>query len=219
MNAREMTCRRAVMVLIGDEGDDTRDELAAARLHAGRCPHCSAAYDAGQPGTRAARPVAPPPTGPAPMLLVGLLVISLAQLVLAIPWLVGKTLIPDSHVAVSHLTRDGALGLVIATLGLVTVWRPRYVHSTRLIGLLVLGLQLVAGLADQQMSSVTESFEVVHFLVVIIVLGLFAVAADLARRATRVPSPAHVCCVRPLSRRVAACCDPCGRTARETPSS
>ena len=118
------------------------------------------------------------------MLRVGLLGISLAQLVLAIPWLVGKSLLPDSNVAVSHLTCDGVLGLVIAALGLVTVWRPRDVHGTRLIGLLVLGLQLVAGVADQQMSSVSADFEVVHFLVVIIVLGLFAIAASLARRAT-----------------------------------
>jgi hypothetical protein len=184
MRAPNMTCERALMILIGEPGDDTREELLTARSHASRCPRCSAAYDPTRRSAEVLRGVAAPRTTPAPALRVGLLAISVTQLVLAIPWLVGKTLIPDSHVAVSHLTRDGALGLVIAALGLVTVWRPRYVHSTRLIGLVVLALQLIAGIADQQMSAVSESFELVHFLVVVIVLGLFAVAVDLARRAT-----------------------------------
>ncbi len=184
MKAQQMTCERALFVLIGQADGDAHHEVKAARLHASRCPRCHTAYDPSLPAavtlgaTRGARPEL------AASLRFGLFAIALAQLVLAIPWLVGKSLLPDSHVAVSHLTRDGALGLMIATLGLVTVWRPRYVNSTRLIGIVVLGLQLVAGLADQQMSSVSASFEVVHFLVVIIVLGLFAVAADLARRAT-----------------------------------
>lgn len=187
--APKMTCERALMILIGEPGDDTREELLTARSHASRCPRCSAAYDPARRSAEVLRAVAVPRTSPAPALRFGLLAISVTQLVLAIPWLVGKTLVPDSHVAVSHLTRDGALGLVIAALGLVTVWRPRYVHSTRLIGLVVLGLQLIAGIADQQMSSVTESFELVHFLVVVIVLGLFAVAVDLARRATPIAKP------------------------------
>jgi len=184
--ARNMTCEQALMTLIGEPRDDTRGELSTARLHASRCPRCSAAYDPAAPPGHALARVATTTTKPAAALRIGLLAISVAQLVLAIPWLVGRTLVPDSHVAVSHLTRDGALGLVIAALGLVTVWRPRYVHSTRLIGLVVLGLQLITGVADQQMSSVTDSFELVHFLVVIIVLGLFALAVDLARRATPV---------------------------------
>ena len=184
MKVQQMTCERALMTLIGDAGDEPRDAVVAARQHAGRCPRCSAAYDVADPRARSVGALVRKRGEPAAALRVGLLGISVAQLVLAIPWLVGRSLLPDSHVAVSHLTRDGALGLVIAALGLVTVWRPRYVHGTRLIGLIVLGLQLVTGVADQQMSSVSADFEVVHFLVVIIVLGLFAVAADLARRAT-----------------------------------
>jgi hypothetical protein len=193
------------MTLMGDTGDDPRNAVLAARQHAARCPHCSAAYDRANPEARRLGLVAGRRSEPAASLRVGLLTISVAQLVLAIPWLVGKSLLPDSHVAVSHLTRDGALGLVIAALGLVTVWRPRYVHGTRLIGLLVLSLQLVAGVADQQMSSVSASFEVVHFLVVIIVLGLFAVAADLARRATpRIEPKSRVLQAAPESRRASS---------------
>jgi hypothetical protein len=189
MKAQQMTCKRALLVLVGEATDGTHDQLLAARLHASRCPRCSAAYDPALPDVVALNAPAGPRTELATPLRVGLFTIAAAQLVLAIPWLVGRSLLPDSDVAVSHLTRDGALGLVIATLALVTVWRPRYVHSTRLIGLIVLGLQLITGVADQQMSSVSASFELVHFLVVIIVLGLFAAAADLARRATPLARP------------------------------
>jgi hypothetical protein len=184
MTAKQMTCGRALMILIGEAGDDPRADLVAARLHASRCPHCNAVYDPAPPDTGTLPVDAEHERGAATTLRVALFAIAVAQLVLAIPWLFGTSLLPDSHVAVAHLTRDGALGLVIASLGLVTAWRPRYVHSTRLIGLLVLGLQLVAGLADREMRSVRASFEVVHLIVVLIVLGLFAVAADRARRAT-----------------------------------
>jgi hypothetical protein len=106
------------------------------------------------------------------------------QFVIAVPWLVGHSLIPDSHIAVSHLTRDGALGLVSATVGLVTVWRPRYVYSTTLIAVVLLGLQLVAGMFDRQSNSVNPTFEIVHLPMLLIALGLLALGANLARRST-----------------------------------
>jgi len=124
MNAQQMTCERALMVLIGEAGDDTREKrekVVAARLHASRCPHCSAAYDpAGPDAAEVLDTVAAKTSAPATPLRMGLLAISVTQLVLAIPWLVGRSLLPDSHVAVSHLTRDGALGLVIAGVSLAT---------------------------------------------------------------------------------------------------
>ena len=125
MKVRQMTCERALLTLMGDPGDDPRNAVLAARQHVGRCPHCSAAYDRANPEARRLGLVAGRRSELAASLRVGLLAISVAQLVLAVPWLVGRSLLPDSHVAVSHLTRDGALGLVIASLGLVTVWRPR----------------------------------------------------------------------------------------------
>ena len=130
MNARHMTCERALLVLISEVEHDRRDEVIAARLHASRCPRCSAAYDPTDPDGVALSVVDGHAKIVATSLRVGLFAVAVAQLVLATPWLVGKSLLPDSHVAVSHLTRDGALGLVIAALGLITVWRPRYVYST-----------------------------------------------------------------------------------------
>jgi len=183
MKTQQMTCKRALLVLSAQTGDGPGQELFAARLHASRCPRCNAAYDPAHPGV-VAFSVARERPELATALRIGLLAIASAQLVLAIPWLLGKSLLPDSHVAVSHLTRDGAFGIVIASLGIVTVWRPRYVHSTKLIGIIVVGLQLITGFADHQMRSVSASFEIVHVLVVFIVCGLFAVGADLSRRAT-----------------------------------
>jgi hypothetical protein len=179
MRPSPMTCRQALGIMLGAV-DASPNEAGDARRHASRCPSCKAAYDpAGDPyGIVGRRPVT------APLLRIGLVTIALTQLVFAIPWLVGHSMLPDAHVAVSHLTRDGALGLVIAALGLVTAWRPRYVHGTMIIGLCVFATQVVAGLADQQTSSVSASFEVVHLLLVIIVFGMFVVAADVARRAT-----------------------------------
>lgn len=174
-----MTCRQALAILLGAV-DASASEARQARLHARGCPRCSAAYDpAGDAHAMAYRR---PET--AAVLRIGLLAIALTQLVFAVPWLVGHSMLPDAHVAVAHLTRDGALGLVIAALGLVTAWRPRYVHGTMIIGLCVFATQIVAGVADQQTSSVSAAFEVVHLLLVIIVFGMFVVAADVARRAT-----------------------------------
>ena len=116
--------------------------------------------------------------------VIGLFAVAVVQLVFAMPWLVGKSLLPDHHVAVAHLTRDGALGLMVAALAIVTIWRPRYVHSTKLIALVVLALQIGSALADREMMTLNTTFELVHLLVIIIVIGLYVTAADLNRRAT-----------------------------------
>jgi hypothetical protein len=176
-----LSCERALLILMADIADHSRDERIAARLHASRCPRCSSVYDPDEA-------VAPtigrrPPESPA-SLRIGLAVVATIQLVLAVPWLFGHSLVPDAHVEVSHLTRDGALGLVIAGLGLVTAWRPRYVNSTTLIGLLVFAAQLVAGLVDHETDAVTGSFELIHLLVLVILASMFGIAFGRARRAT-----------------------------------
>jgi len=178
-----MSCRHALIIFLADDGEFTHADVRQARLHAARCPRCRDAYVGGlSPLVRPGLLLREPP--PAFALRAGLLLVASFQLVIAVPWLFGRSLIPDAHVAVSHLTRDGALGLVSAAVGLVTVWRPRYVYSTMLIGVLVLALQLVAGLFDQQSNSVNASFEIVHLPMVLIVLALFSVGASTARRAT-----------------------------------
>jgi hypothetical protein len=184
MSVSQMTCQRALAVLMAEADEHPRPEVLAARHHASRCPRCSSAYDPVDANIAALGVLAVRDKETAPIFRVGLMAVAATQLVFAIPWIVGKSLLPDSHVAVSHLTRDGALGLVIAALGLVTVWRPRYAHATRLMAFLVLGLQLAAGLDDRQAHLVSGVFEIVHLPVVLIVFALCAIAADITRRAT-----------------------------------
>jgi hypothetical protein len=187
MSDAVMSCEHSLAVLTADAGEVTGDERARARLHASRCPRCSSAYDTGITDVASRSPHSPPEA--AAPLRIGLAIIAGVQLALAGPWLLGHSIVPDAHVAVAHLTRDGALGLVMGALGLVTAWRPRYVHSTILIGLLVGAAQLVSALTDQHTSPARPSFEVDHLLVVLILLGQFAIAINLARRATPTRGP------------------------------
>ncbi len=188
-----MNCQHALTVLVGDAEQQPRDEVLRAQLHASRCPRCGSANDPVAPVDPVLHLVAPHEPVPAAALRTGLALIAITQLVVAIPWLVGKSLIPDSHVAISHLTRDGALGYVVAALGLVTAWRPRYAHSMMIMGLFVCAVQVIAGLADTRTGSVSSSFEAVHVLLPMIVLGICGIAADTARRATpsREPTRPH----------------------------
>jgi hypothetical protein len=188
MSDAVMSCERSLAVLTADVGEVSGDERARARLHASKCPRCSSAYDTGSTDVGLPRSAHSPPEAAAP-LRVGLAIIAGVQLALAGPWLLGHSIVPDAHVAVAHLTRDGALGLVMGALGLVTAWRPRYVHSTILIGLLVGAAQLVSALTDQHTSPARPSFELDHLLVVLILLGQFAIAINLARRATPTRGP------------------------------
>jgi len=184
VTTKGMTCAQTLAVLIEEPGHCDRETLLAARHHASRCPRCSVAYDRSDPEFGAAVNVGLWGQDCSPSLRIGLLVLSIVQLVIAIPWLVGHSLVPDAHVAVSHLTRDGALGFMIATLGLVSAWRPRYVYAMTVMGFVVVALQLVSGLTDHDAHMVTGRFEIVHLLVLVIFAGMCWMAVDVARRAT-----------------------------------
>ena len=177
-----MSCEQALAILATDD-EQSGDDRIRARAHASRCPRCRRAYGGGDDQT-AGHEFNGNALQPAPWLRIGLALLAGVQLVLAGPWLFGHSMIPDSHVAVAHLTRDGALGLVIGSLGLLTAWRPRYVHSTLLVGVLVLVLQGVSGLTDHDATAASGSFKLIHLLVVLIVLAMLAVAVDVRRRAT-----------------------------------
>ena len=183
MRSSHFTCEQALAVLVGGPDVFPSDLVGQARLHASRCPRCSSAYAAGlsPPVLNAFASLRPEP---AISLRVGVFVVALTQLVFAVPWLFGRSFLPDTHVAVSHLTRDGAFGLIVASCALATVWRPRYVHVTMLIAPLVLVLQVVSGVVDEHDGFVTASFELAHLAVAVLVVGLFAIAANMARRAT-----------------------------------
>jgi len=189
MSQTTMSCGDALAVLLAQDEVPASDRVRA-RAHASRCPRCSDAYSMSL-SLRNHRqiPVFEPRAWPWWRAL--LVLAAGVQLVIAVPWLVGHSLIPDSHIAVSHLTRDGALGLIGATVGLGTAWRLRYVYSTMLLSLVLLGLQLLADMFDHSSYSVNPSFELVHLPLLLIALTLFAVGANMSRRATpfSVPHP------------------------------
>lgn len=106
----------------------------------------------------------------------GLGVVSVIQLVLSVPWLVGSNpwtaflgQVPDSH-----LTRDGAIGVVTATAGLVTVWRSRYAFAMLAIAAVGLVMQVLGGAVD---ADVGTSFEAVHVVALVIAVLVLTIAA------------------------------------------
>lgn len=112
---------------------------------------------------------------------------SMLQATIAGPWLLGanpfRALLGNA--SPEHLTRDGAIGFIIAVAGLVTAWRARYAFA--MLGLCgaVVVMQALGGLVDDRHGNVAVSFEKVHALALLIV-GLIVVVA-LHRE--RVPGP------------------------------
>jgi hypothetical protein len=84
-----------------------------------------------------------------------------------------------------HLTRDGALGLLAATAGALTAWRPRWAAAMTGCCVAVLGLQLVGGVHDGHDNGVTVRFEAIH-VAVLVIAGLVAFGE---RRRQYVPVP------------------------------
>jgi hypothetical protein len=161
----------------------SRDERISARLHASNCPRCRDAYVSNPNGASRIAVDRPPADAPATLrLCLGFLAAS--QFVLALPWLFGHSLVPDAHVTVAHLTRDGGLDIVIGGLGLVTAFRPRYLNSTLVITLLAFIAQVVAEITDREAHAVTGSFQLFHLLVVAIVIAMFCVEVSVTHRAT-----------------------------------
>lgn len=118
----------------------------------------------------------------------GLGVVSAIQLVLSIPWLLGTNpwtallgQVPDSH-----LTRDGAIGVVTATAGLVTVWRSRYAFAMLAIAAVGLAMQVLGGAVDADLGAGFEAgFEAVHVVALVIAVLVLVTAV----RRDRAPGP------------------------------
>lgn len=126
--------------------------------------------------------------GPPMWLRIVLAVAALAQIGGAVPWLVGTDplgLLGDA--TASHLTRDGAFGVVIGLAGLITAWRPRFAVSAAIFSGAVVVLQLTTGLIDGHFHRVALWVEAVH-LSTLLITGLVAVASRPAR-SFPVPTP------------------------------
>lgn len=100
--------------------------------------------------------------GPNPLVRGLVVVLAVAQLAVVLPWLVDADpfgLLGSS--TSSHLTRDGALGLVVAVAGLMAAWRPRWAVPCFLLGSAALVAQALAALFDSD-SAGSGGTELVH---------------------------------------------------------
>lgn len=100
-------------------------------------------------------------------------VMAACQLVLALPWLAGVSPLWSASFASSHhLTRDGAIGLILGATGMAVALNPRLAWFALPLVLLLVGVQGVFFFVDHSQFSVTHLFESIHLLGVAIVLGI-----------------------------------------------
>jgi hypothetical protein len=119
--------------------------------------------------------------GPPPWLRIVLAGVAGALLMLSLPWLVGADpLRLLGQATTAHLTRDGALGLAIATAGLLTAWRPRYSVAAAMVCAAALVAQLGTALIDEHYRRVSIVVETTH-AITIVVTALVAYSSRPAR--------------------------------------
>jgi hypothetical protein len=103
---------------------------------------------------------------------------SALQAVIALPWLVGAN--PFRNVlgvaSNEHLTRDGALGVMVAVAGFVVAWRPRYAFAMLALVAAATGMQILGGVVDAPESYTHVPFEFIHLLALVIALLIVFVA-------------------------------------------
>ncbi len=103
---------------------------------------------------------------------------STLQALIALPWLVGAN--PFRNVlgvaSSEHLTRDGALGIVVAVAGFVVAWRPRYAFAMLALVGATAGMQILGGFVDAPTSHSHVPFEFVHVLALVIAVLIVYVA-------------------------------------------
>jgi hypothetical protein len=92
--------------------------------------------------------------------------LGLIQLFLALPWLFGSTMFWSTSLGAdaAHLSRDGALGFMFATIAIAVAVSPRLAVFALPIALLLIILQTVTGFVDHANNDVLASFETIHML-------------------------------------------------------
>ena len=143
------------------------EQLADARTHIANCAMCGGTNSAAQKSIqdkislRSNRSV----WGRAFLGLLGVL-----QLILALPWLFGSTIFWSASISAdaAHLSRDGALGFMFATIAIAVAISPRLAVFALPIALLLIILQTVTGFVDHANEDVLVSFETIHMLGAII---------------------------------------------------
>ena len=128
-------------------------------------------------------------TGPPLWVRALLATVAFAQLLIALPWLVGiDPLSSLGNTDEAHLTRDGAFGIAIATAGLITAWRHRYAIAAAILSGALLLLQTGTAMIDGQSDRVAWLVEAAHVPVLVIV-GLIIYSARPERAMSRPRRP------------------------------
>ena len=139
------------------------EQLTDARTHIANCAMCGGINSAAKKtiqdkiSLRSNRSV----WGRAFLGLLGLI-----QLFLALPWLFGSTMFWSTSLGAdaAHLSRDGALGFMFATIAIAIAVSPRLAVFALPIALLLIILQTVTGFVDHANNDVLASFETIHML-------------------------------------------------------
>jgi hypothetical protein len=159
------------------------DDVAAARQHLLNCPLCaSETADDMAENVSSRIDLLREPGG---MLRLALLLIGGLQVLLALPWIFGATLLwtPSSDTSVAHLTRDGVIGLVLGLAGVAVAVSPRLAYFALSVCGLLVSLQAIAFISDKVTSKVNPNFEAIHALA--LVITVLVIVAAFPRRTQR----------------------------------
>lgn len=176
-----MRCTDALLIYLQGE-QASKDDQGASRTHLARCPSCAGTvedleYDGTDPAS-VLRALATHQATPRRSVRVLLASISVVQLLVALPWLfaINPFATLDNQVGDAHLTRDGAIALLVGAAGLLVAIRPRYATPAAVVGAVGVLAQFVTGMLDEYNADVDVWFEIFHLLTIAI-LVLTAVVA------------------------------------------
>jgi hypothetical protein len=171
-------CDSTQAVLSAEFDGEVADELELrrAKAHQRACAKCQTF--AAQLQTFALV-TAPPTANPRPPVLTiaplhaGIAALGLAiatvNIIVGLPQLFGRNIVPMASPTQIHLARDGALALITAGIAAGAAIRPQWARPLMLIGLVVLAVQVLATANDLSTSAVGSGFETLHVLAVLAV--------------------------------------------------
>jgi hypothetical protein len=155
------------------DGEQT-DELAlrAAHRHADRCDRCHSfrqavgdsgplRADVGNAPAARTRTILPEPPRLMRLSLWGFGILNIA---IGLPLLLRIDAVGLSGADPSHLTRDGALAVILGAASCATAHQPRWARPMAAVAAVVIVLNLLGGGSDVARGSVRWTFEVIHIV-------------------------------------------------------
>jgi hypothetical protein len=170
-------CAAALRAVLAEpsahEDPTTAEERRRARRHVSTCPYCAGELDDEDTAVLLQRLDRVRPRR-APRLRVVLAALAGVQVAVALPWLFGWNPlgILGGHALAAHLTRDGAIGVIVGVAGITTAWQPRQAVPMLVMALAALGMQVFGFAIDENHDRVTALFEVQHLLVLAVTVGI-----------------------------------------------